>query len=165
MIKLKIIFTIFISILSTYSLACVVPPTTLLSSDRELISRSPNIALAEISKHESDNSKYIDTFSFTTVKVIRGEVPKTFNLKGYLASEEENFGDFSKHQQPVFWAFSAGNSVMPGDCSAYGIYEVGKTYLIFFNELSHIRSFEEIKSKDDLWLNVVKLLIKEDDRW
>jgi len=159
---LKIIFTTLLIFISSNSLACFVPPFTLLSSDRELVARSPNIALAKVIKQKKSN--YFYDFTFVKVESIRGEVPKKFTLKGYSTKSEENLGDFSKHQDPIFWAFASGNSVLPGDCRAYGIFEVSKTYLIFFNETSHVRSFEEIQSKDDIWLNVVKLLVKQDDR-
>jgi len=159
-----ILFTLLL-IANLNVFACTVPPRTLLQSDEDLVSRSPNIALAKAQRQGNSDNNYVK-FAFNTVETIKGKVPKEFYLEGFSAKEtEDSPGDFSGHKMPEFWAFSAGNSILPGDCNAYGLFEIGKTYLIFYGGPTHVRSFEQISSKDDVWLNVVKLLIEREEHW
>lgn len=157
----SVIVVIFTSSLSS---ACTIPPETLMQSYEALISRSPNIVLAKVIQQDATQTAKFFKFTFETLEHIQGSAPPVFELTGYSAMEKgQVVGNFSGHREPVFWAFATGNSSMPGDCNAYGHFSVGKTYLIFYGGPSHTKSFEEIASQDDIWLNVVKLLANTEE--
>jgi hypothetical protein len=89
------------------------------------------------------------------VETLRGEAARTFSLRGW--HEDEPVDDFTGHRDPAFWVTNIeASSVAPGDCSAYGVFQTGQTYLIFLEGPNHPRSFENVRSPDDLWLQTVR---------
>jgi len=96
--------------------------------------------------------------------MLKGIDPKVFKLEGYASDRVKSPGDFSAHQSAEFWALDAGNTIQPGDCVAYGLYELGQEYLVFLRKDSHIRAYENVKTETDLWLRVVKALVEHQAR-
>jgi len=105
------------------------------------------------------------SFKFEVIETLKGKPSNSFVLRGYTGQESQNSsGDFSGHQAPAFWAMQASNSVSPGDCDFYGIFREQETYLIFMLPYTHARAFENVRSKDDIWLNVVRLLTARESK-
>lgn len=127
-----------------------------------MVERSQNITLAKVLSVSKENPHGLNTFTFSTLKILRGNVPESFSLQGYSAGEvKDHPGTFSHHQDPGFWTGTTGNTLLPGDCNAYGIFAIGKTYLIFYDMPSHVHSYEEVASGEDQWLVRVNKLIAE----
>jgi len=95
------------------------------------------------------------------VETLKGEAGPQLSLSGNEVSGDaaEN-ADFDSHRAAQFWAGMKSNSVSPGDCNDYGKFQLNETYLIFVRENSHYHGFENIRSPDDLWLQVVRLWAK-----
>ena len=140
--------------------ACSVPPRSLFHSNLKLVNSTPVIVLAKaVAASESSSASHYE-FRLETIRSLKGQAPKTFSVTGYAAGSMQNsLDDFNGHKQPQFWAFDAGNTIQRGDCVARGIFQVGENYLVFLRKASHTRSYENIRVSDDLWLQVVELLI------
>jgi len=140
--------------------ACFVPPMTLMQSTRELIERTESIVLAKVTEHKKGD--FFDTFTFESVEHIKGKAPALFNLKGFDVNDNDyrpEFDDFDSHSSRE-WQLGDTNSTMPGDCEAYGFFQKGMIYLIFYAKPSHIKAYEQIQSSNDLWLTEVKSLLR-----
>ena len=141
------------------------PPNSLFESDLQLVSSTDAIVLARVIGLESaiyqpQFKRRKAVFHFETAEVIKGQPPSLFDLDGFVVADGvDASNDFNGHLNPEFWADHSANSIMPGDCKAYGIFSAGETYLIFLRQQPHVRSFENVRSQDDLWLRVVKLLV------
>ena len=158
---------VLLVILPSISLACTVPPRYLLLTNSELVRNSTSIVLAKAVERGNSENEYIPPeFTFSVEKTIKGKSTKTIKLNGFEANKMGgNPSDFQGHLMPEFWAFDAGNSIQPGDCSAYGLFELGKSYLLILTKESHPRAYEEIKSEDDLWFKTVQVLVKEQAKY
>ena len=147
------------------SWACSYMPPSLFESDEILVDGADAIVMARVvgfepEVHRPASQPRMAVFHFESVQVLKGEPPPRFDLQGFLATEgRDHRGDFEAHSMPEFWARHAANSGMPGDCNAYGMFSEGETYLIFLRKHSHLRAFENIRSEEDLWLKVVRLLV------
>jgi len=140
---MKYLLPFFFALSHLTAHACVIAPNTMWDSNWELVQSSRHIALAKVVGFEQKEKGWVHgEFQFKTTKVLKGKPPSTFTLDGFSYGEiEEAPADFDKHHDPRFWAYNAGNSVLPGDCSAYGIFYKGGEYLIVFREASHPRAF------------------------
>ena len=160
---MKYIIVSILLLLSNQALACSAPPITLMQSDDELVKRTPIIVLATVTKQTTN--KHNSKFTFRSIKNIKGIAPTSFILDGYEPSENNDrqpSDDFKSHTTKP-WQEGFTNSVMPGDCEAYGYFEKGKTYLIFIVKPTHVRAYEQILSDNDLWLKKVQSLVKIDN--
>jgi hypothetical protein len=146
------------------SLACTIPPPHLSESHTELVSKTTSIVVAKAVGIAGKESGDFATFIFEQVETLKGESPARFELYGVRAGSvtaSDNGGvadDFDGHRSPAFWAWGLGNSVMLSSCGAYGVFEVGETYLVFHRDNPHTRAYEIIRDKDDLWLAVIRLV-------
>jgi hypothetical protein len=134
------------------------------------------------------SSSRTTTAKFETVKAVRGNPPSRFSLRAiapeysrvgfetrryfafpWMSSSElpppddESPGNFSGHRDPGFWRDFGWNSLrntyFEGDCRFYGMFKVGEQYLVFLDGPSYPRSYENVKSEDDLWyLTVVDVI-------
>lgn len=133
--------------------------------DKELVSGATSIVLAQVVSFEPAVSRpaskrKMASFNFVVIETLKGETPTALSLNGFSDRERLDApGDFTGHRSPAFWAMQSSNSVSPGDCDFYGIFRQQETYLIFIVPGGHPRAFENIRSGEDLWLNVVRLLI------
>jgi hypothetical protein len=147
--------------------ACVAPRPGMYDRNKELVESSEYIVVAKAIKvsvpTQSQATRWpVAEFSFEAVRILKGNPPPRFFLVGMDARKVKGIPkDFNGHRNPDFWAFDGGNTIQPGDCVSYGLFEVGQTYLVFQRKQSHSRSYENIRTKDDLWLAVVDLLVKE----
>jgi hypothetical protein len=133
-------------------------------SDRELVKSADAIVLARVTSIEPAITIPVEKHRKAIVHLevtesIKGVAEPRLILKGYERdSRAPQEPDFNSHHEAEFWAGHASNSVSPGDCRHYGIFSLHGTYLIFIRKDSHWRAFENIRSEDDLWLQVVRLL-------
>jgi hypothetical protein len=159
---MRSIIFIAATLVSTSAFCCSYfpPPIT----DAELVSKATGIVLARVISFEPAvyrpaSKRRMATLQFEVVETLKGKTPSRFTLKGIAEQEQQrSAGDFSAHQAPAFWAMQTSNSVSPGDCNHYGIFREHETYLILTLPFTHERAFEHIKSNEDLWLHVVRLL-------
>ncbi|VUD67651.1 hypothetical protein TDB9533_03910 [Thalassocella blandensis] len=161
----------FISILVcclTYHFAygCSVPPKAYFYTPKELVENSEGIFLAKVVSSTAIENEYakhrppnFSKVKFEILDALKSEVKgKTIEMKGFNLNGDKNF-NFGNHELKEFWDQPmAGSGVAPGDCWAYGVYEVGTTYLLFTG-VGHIKAFEPIKDKaKDKWLAKIREL-------
>ena len=149
---------------------CSSPPEAYFYTPEELVSNSKGIFLARaISSEEIENeyAKHLpptySTVKFEIIEVLKGPYPaKIIEMKGINLNSEENY-DFGNHDIKEFWERPmVGSGVAPGDCWAYGVYEVGSTYLLF-SGVGHIKAFEPIKNIfKDRWFAKIKELVRRE---
>jgi hypothetical protein len=159
----------FIALISSSpAFACSAPYAELFVPDWKIVSKAEGVVLARVvgfepAVHKPRSERRDAIFHFQTTETLKGQAPQQFDLSGYSALERKDVpGDFDGHRMPKFWADNSSNSVSPGDCESYGIFAVGETYLIFLMKGTHRRGYENIRSEDDLWLQVVRLLVVND---
>ena len=149
---------------SSHALACSIPPDHLYENNEILVRSTPTIVLATPENYQDHPEFHVPVFTFTTNRVLKGTAPQTFELPGYIASNIEQYPkDHDGHLDPAFWAYDAATSIQPGDCIAYGIFQLGEQYLIFLRTESHRRAFEMVRSDQDLWYKAVMRLIQDQD--
>ena len=149
--------------------ACSSAPETFFLNPEQMFMHANGVALAKAvsvkKPKEPMHIRELQEYSFEVNEFYANpyngtkSAPKAITLPGFPATEGGTT-DFSAHDDISFWGSSfRGNNIMPGDCNAYGTYELGKTYLIFI-DLSHPKAFEMIQSSDDRWHKVVKFIAK-----
>ena len=147
--------SLFCSLFASHALACTVPPANWSDDPYSMVTNTPTIGLAKASRVERDGQT--TTSYFETIEVLRGTPPEAFSLRGWF---DTKVTDFSGHRDPSFWVSnSAGGAITPGDCNAYGVFEANQSYLIFLDGPNHPRSFENVRSTDDLWYQTVSVAI------
>jgi hypothetical protein len=119
------------------------------------------IVLAEAKANLSSDNRRTE-FLFETKEVLKGDAPESFKLEGFSRRDHVDIlEDFDGHTDPQFWAYPYGNSIMTTFCSVMGVFEVGRTYLVIDTDMGHFKGYENIRSEDDLWLKVIRLLVRE----
>jgi hypothetical protein len=155
---------LLVAAMASSASACTIRPSALYEGNEDLVRRTPAIVMARVTKigttpGDGRGGRGAVDVTFETVSILKGQDPRRFTLKGYLSNRVEGHGDFAAHGAPEFWAYDVGNTIQPGDCVAYGMFELGQQYLIFLRNDSHVRAYENIRVENDLWLRVVRLLI------
>ncbi len=152
----RFVLALVLAALSHPALGCTIPPENWNDDPYSMVIQSRTIVLARVERvaRRGDTTRA----EFVTVETLRGEAARTFSLRGW--HEDEPVDDFSGHRDPAFWVTNIeASSVAPGDCSAYGVFQTGLTYLIFLEGPDHPRSFENIRSPDDLWLQTIRVAL------
>lgn len=138
-------------LMTTPALACSSQPDHWRHDPQTMVARTRTIVLAKVTAMRAEGGW--STAQLERVKAVRGKPAGTFSLRG--RTDKRNPGDFSGHKDPRFWALEISNTVWPGDCGAYGVFSVGEMYLVFLDGPNYPRSFENIKSEDDLWYRTI----------
>lgn len=138
-------------LMATPALACTAMPNHWRDDPQTMVARTPTIVLAKVTSVREEGGS--STAQLERVRAVRGKPERTFSLEGWV--DKKTRGDFSRHRDPKFWALEVGNTVWPGDCRAYGVFRVGEMYLVFLDGPNYPRSFENIRSRDDLWYRTV----------
>jgi hypothetical protein len=136
-----------LSLMAAPALACTSMPDHWRDDPQTMVARTPTIVLAKVASIREG------MVQLESVKAVRGKPARTFSVRGW--ADKKNRGDFSGHKDPRFWALEVSNTVWPGDCSAYGEFIVGEMYLVFLDGPNYPRSFENIRSEDDLWYQTI----------
>lgn len=146
--------------------ACMALPDHLFFNNPQLVYNSTTIVLAR-AESASDIEHYSNNFAkitFSVNEVIKGDKIDTIRLTGIKRelnkTHQDSHTDFKGHSMPEFWAFAEHNASNFPDCNAYGEFEIGKEYLLILGEQTHFRAYEEIRTREDLWYKVIKLLVE-----
>jgi hypothetical protein len=153
------------ALLISDALACYLPPPEQYVPPKELIKRTRNIVLAEVTKAEVVKDFEV-LYTFKTLEVLSGAVAETFLFRGHPAIWDGDTSNFNHHFDPLFWENMAGRTPNYTDCQIYPGFSVGGTYLLFLDKPYHIKSFELIirihgdRSIKDKWLQYVQANVK-----
>jgi hypothetical protein len=142
--------------------ACIATPTAQYTSPDELISRTKNIALAEVVRADAASNGWDVLYTFKTIKQMKGDEKPAFQILGRV-----NFGDmsnwrFNEHFDEGFWGDREGREIHDTACRIRPGFTVGGTYLVFMDQPYHTKSFEMIlmtegdADKKDKWLQYVE---------
>lgn len=148
--------------------ACMDPPYEYHVPYYELIERTNNIVLAQVTGVQFSNSSVI--YSFETIEVLRGQQNlSTFSLKYPLEQwnqwikEKTTDNDFDQHRSKRFWDLRASRTIMGADCILYPHFTEGYTYLVFLGDQDHSKGYEVIMADDDFWLETVRNVLQSDN--
>lgn len=103
-------------------------------------------------------------FLFEIEDDLKGGGPSRGIVFGYSATKIKNLkdikwlsSDFNNHTLDEFWNNSYGRTSQASDCLAHPFYFPQSTYLIFSTSKQHLKGYEKISSKQDQWLNYIKM--------
>ena len=142
--------------------ACFVPPAQQLVPPDELISRTQNIVLAKAIRGEATEDDYEVSYTFRTIKILKGSALDTFEIMGRPSIFEGWNENFGHHFDENFWSASEGRLSNEPDCRIHPVFSVGGTYLMFLDQPYHRKSFEMILRTEgkadvrDKWLQYVE---------
>jgi hypothetical protein len=159
---MKAALATLLSVLSFPALGCFAPPAEQITAPDELIQRTENIVLAGVIEAKSPLGTYEVTYTFQTVRALKGDVPGEFQITGYPAMWEGSNRNFDHHNDEAFWSSGLGRSPNDTDCVIHPTFAVGGTYLVFLGQPYHAKSFEAIirthgdSEKRDKWLQYVE---------
>ena len=151
-----------LSVLSFPAFGCFAPPPEQVTAPEDLIQRTENIVLAEVIEAKSPLGTYEVTYTFQTVRTLKGDVSGEFQITGYPSIGEGSNRNFDHHNDEGFWSSGAGRSPNHTDCAIHPTFSVGGTYLVFLDHPYHVKSFEAIirthgdSEKRDKWLRYVE---------
>jgi hypothetical protein len=162
------IFLYMLFMCSSNAISCSSAPEEFYVGPNRMYWLSEGVVLAKAVKYLPSKNPEAwvseNEFEFEVVEIFPGPLnsfpkgKKKFRIMGVPAKGKST--DFKSHTDLSFWGDSfSGNSIMPGDCGAYGLFEIGKEYLIFMG-LTHPKAYELIESSDDRWLELVKYMVK-----
>jgi len=149
-------------LVAEYALSCSDMPYEYQVRYYELIERTENIVLANVSRIDTLNNSHLE-YHFRTVENLRGDrytnsFSLTYPINETIAARTKN-DDFDKHRSRDFWGLRNARTQMDSDCRLYPIFQAGDSYLLFLGEKDHRRGYELIKSENDLWLEVVRKVL------
>jgi hypothetical protein len=141
---------------ASHAFACTAAPANWSDDPYSMVIDTQTIVLAKATRVDRDGKW--TTARFETIESLRGTPPESFSLRGWF--QAERVYDFSGHRDPGFWVSNVdGSAVAPGDCNAYGVFESGQNFLIFLDGPVHPRSFENVRSSEDLWYQTVSAAV------
>ncbi|TRY28752.1 hypothetical protein [Aliiglaciecola sp. M165] len=150
---LSFLFLVFVG----DALACSVPKPGYGYSLEDLIDKSDNIVIVELSKKKVGEPFIV--YDLKVIEVLKGEPATEFEFFGH--TEKHESATYTDHNDAVFWFTQAGRSEWPCCiCGPDHTFEKGFKYLFFPDLLGATKSAEIINSEDDLWLNFVVNRIK-----
>ena len=142
---------------ATPSLACRMVPLEK-NVDKylfDLVKNTPDIYLAEAAAFSKDDG----TVTLTVKEVLKGEKRESISVTSTLTNTKDT--DYGRHYKTSFWEkILEGRTTYGTDCRFYPTFEIGKRYLVLFQEPFQAKSFELIRSKGDLWYFRVKEIIQ-----
>lgn len=159
-------FLVCYAFFSASSHACRSPPSALFSHHSELVATSKNIVLAQV----VGSGKRLEVFGghkrraakFVTIEVLKGKADPFFSLpNGSIAGTgKKKSQDFDGHRDAIFWDKHITRQWNTPDCRMYPVFYLNRTYLLFLDH-PHWRAYEEIRTRDDLWLAAVRRLVDD----
>jgi len=152
---------LLLCMLHSYAWGCYVPPAEQHVSDIQLISRTKNIVLAKVTNISTAENKWDTTYSFQTLKILKGNLPGTFQIRGFPKSKNDEEPHFGNHGNKQFWKNDPGRnwgrSFNAPDCVIHPQFTLNGVYLIFYDAPYHSKSFERIvDAENDKWLKYVR---------
>lgn len=158
---MRISLILLLVTLHTYAWGCYVPPAEQHVSNIELITRTKNIVLAKVINISTAENNWDTTYSFQTLTVLKGNLPRTFQIKGFPESRNNEEPHFGNHKDEQFWkndlGRNSGRSFNYPDCIIHPQFTLNGVYLIFYDTPYHSKSFERIVDvENDKWLKYVR---------
>ncbi len=103
--------------------------------------------------------------TFEVIEVLKGDVPSPFTLPiGSYAALDTNPAligdDFDGHREGNLLALYYSRSFNNSLCEMVPVFVPGESYLIFLDH-PHWSAYEIVRSEDDLWLQKVRELVRE----
>ena len=158
MLTIKVLVINFIFVTESYS--CSIPPYIQRIPYENLISKTKDIVLVKIVNAKDMGNRRVN-YTIETIEQIKGISEKRFEIEGSSMMYPNEATDFNSHSDKEFWE-GAGRTYNNSMCNISPSFAVGQQYLIFINswENNHVKSYELILSKHDLWYKKVKELVK-----
>lgn len=150
------------------AMACTAPPTEFTKPKRLLVADSDQIAWAR-ALEPSDIRALLglsdEAPRFEVIEVLKGEVASPFTLSvGSYADLDTNPAligdDFDGHRDGNLLALYNSRSFNNSRCEMAPVFVPGESYLIFLDH-PHWAAYEIVRSEEDLWLQTVRKLIRE----
>lgn len=162
-----LVYIILISILIVgRAFACYSVSDELKPSAEQLVGKSKNIFLAEVTNISSamKNIKGSKTFySFKIIEVLKGSSKSTIQIAASYAENIES--DFDMHKKKEFWTDNSfGRVNITPACEILPSFSIGKRYLLFPDEPFTFKSFELIETEKDMFLSKVRELLKKKNK-
>lgn len=151
--------------------ACFAPPAEFTRHHGELVADAVRIAWARALEPSSPRSLpglFGVAPRFEVIEVLKGDVPDEFTLANgrySVGPENDDFlnSDFDGHHDLAVWDRMLTRQWNNSMCQMEPAFVPGETYLIFLDS-PHWRSYEIVRSDDDLWLKAVRNLIENPSR-
>ncbi len=140
--------------------ACVAPPARQHAPIDELIASADTIVLAKPTGAVT-LSPYRVVYTLEAVSMVSGKAVSRFEIIGSRRGRR-NKGltewNFEDHKAKVFWEDDwAGSVFNHPDCRLYPSFAIGGTYLVFLDDVPHVKGFERIHDPSkDQWLKYVQ---------
>ena len=153
---------ILLSLLSLPAFGCFAPPPEQASPPDELIERTQDIVLAEVIGAERPPGAQEVTYTFRTIRVLKGGTSGEFRITGHPVTWDDSNRNFNHHLDEAFWSRRGGRTPHGTDCQIHPDFSVGGTYLVFLDRPYHAKSFEAIPrahgdpGSRDKWLQYVE---------
>lgn len=140
--------------------SCMLFETGAYLSINELINKSENIYLVELSHIELNKHRSGVIYSLKPVEVIKGKHQSTIKISG-SKNDLHNQSSFLNHLNPLFWFTDNGRSKWQCCiCRPSHSFEKNNKYLLFPDMLGSMKSAEIINNKNDAWLLYVQNKVK-----
>jgi len=170
------VITIFLLFLPNWqgAFACSASQPEHFIHHRDLVAGSTQIALvrvvgssennhdATLITHEQLAVSNVSLAIFEPIKILKGSVPTRFMLSsgGLIKARDDAIRDLNEHRNIGFWAKKSTQTrnSHDADCKMHPGFVLGRIYLVFFDN-PHLKAYEEIRTKDDLWLQAVQQMI------
>ena len=172
---LVLAFSLFFLPLTSVSYACSALPEELLAPGAELVAQSQQIALVRVVGSSQNNGDAVmithmrlgktnqSLAVLEPIKILRGEVPQRFTLSSgrLITADQDLRRDLNGHRNIGFWdqKISDTRTHSGADCRLLPGFVLGRIYLVFLDR-PHFKAYEEVRSKDDLWLQAVQRMIE-----
>ena len=114
-----------LAIFATDAIACFAPPAEQHVTPGDLIRRTKNIVLAEVTKAELIRSGDV-LYTFRRTRILAGQAKETIVLTGNAAIWEGNNRTFNHHADRAFWE-GQGRTPNDTDCKIHPTFAVGGT--------------------------------------
>lgn len=154
--------------------ACVASPEEYYVHHRDLVAESDRIAIVRVVGSSANNhdaelithdwlSESAETQAlFEPIRVLKGDIPARFKISGgrLISADLDPVRDMDGHRNIGFWTkrSTQTRTFHDTDCRMSPGFVLGRIYLVFLDR-PHLKAYEEIRSKEDLWLQAVQHMI------
>lgn len=105
---MKAALPLLLSLFSLPAFGCFAPPPEQGSPPDELIERTQDIVLAEVIGAERPPGAQEVTYTFRSIRVLKGGTSGEFRITGQPATREDSNRNFNHHRDEAFWSRRGG---------------------------------------------------------
>lgn len=153
------------------AMACDDPPPNLVKPKHLLVADAGQIAWAralEPSDPRVSLGLADEAPRFEVIEILKGEVESPFTLSvgryATLTTSEVEIGDdFDGHRDGKLLSLIYSRQGNTATCEMDPVFVPGESYLIFLDH-PHWSAYEIVRSEDDLWLQKVRELVRQEGR-